>query len=943
MKKFLEKAAEKILQKHGANLSGVLVLMPNQRSCTYFRNALQQMAEKAVFAPEITTLQNWMLSHSGMVVADNIELVTELYACHKNIGGQLTLDDFIGQANVLLDDFDKIDLQMADARLFFKNLEALQSMKVYEPGEENEPDEYKIQYRKFWEDFGMLYQQLRKRMLEDKKGYNGLVLRYVAENLSALQLEVIKNKPVYLIGFSGLNKVDEAAFNYLQQNAETEIIWDADKYYVNDPLMEAGHYIRKYIPQYGIRKDELIDEMRTTPKNIQVIGAAKNIGQVKVMADILQHRLNVNETNALDTVVVVPDEKLLSPLLANIPANVPTINITMGLNIAGSNAATWLDIIFRLYENSLRYKSKQGIQRFYYRDVFELLQHTFFHLLFGRTHVDAFVQEMKKQNRILIRREEMEKVLKENTGTVLFDGEDTQEFAKYLQHITGLLIDKLMRFARAGNTTYAADAEIAFRLQSILNNTESIFSMGDKVSIKTYIALLRENFRNERVPLEGDPVQGLQIMGLQETRSLDFKNVIILSANEGILPSGKSTRTYIPFELQNEFLTTYKDKDAVTAYLFYRLFHKAENVFILYNTEPDELGGGEKSRYILQLQQELPIANAQAEITDSIFAVDPPPNAGEQPIVIDKNEEVIARLHKLLTESGMSPSALNTYINCTLQYYFRYIAGLREQEDMEESLEASTIGSAVHYALEMIYKDRLNTPLDVNFIKAALTDKARIEHLVKEELKERFDNESLTRGKNLLLYKVCVKLVEEFLKAQITNIETLADSGVDMEVNMLEDKLTHEMNIHGKEITIQGKIDRIENVGGIVQIADYKTTTKSTIPVLNDETWDALFADPKYSKTVQLLVYSWLYYRHNGSVDVPIRSGIYWLRDAGVGLDTLRLDKTNDLIDTPTILRFEDKLKEAMGGLLDQTIPFAKTEDVDRCVYCEFIKICGRD
>lgn len=941
MKKFISKAAEQVLQTHGNNLADVLVLMPNQRACTYMRNTLQTLAHGAVFAPEITTLQNWMLSHSDMVVADNIELVTELYACHKAIGGTNTLDDFIGLANVMLDDFNRIDMQMADSKLFFKNLENLQSMKTYEPGED-EPDEYKIRYRKFWEDFGTLYHTLRERLLADKKGYTGLILREVAANVKAIQVE---KSAVYLVGFNGLDKVDEVVVSHLQQHYNTTLIWDADKYYVADGMMEAGYYTRKYISKLRIKKEDIVDEIRTSPKKVQVIGAAKNIGQVKVVADILQHKLQIDETNALDTVVVVPDEKLLGPLLANMPINVPSLNITMGLNIAGCSSATWLDILFRLYTNGLKYESKQGVKRYYYRDVFELLQHSFFHLVFGRTNTDAFVQEMKKQNRILIRREELEKILKENTSLVLFEGEDAPSFAQYLNNILNLLIDKLIKRARGGNTSLATEAEIAFRLQNILNNTDSIFRMGDSITIKTYIALLRENFRNERVPLEGDPVQGLQIMGLHETRALDFKNVIFLSANEGILPSGKSTKTYIPFELQAEFLTTYKERDSTTAYLFYRLLQKAENVFILYNTEPDELGGGEKSRYILQLETELRQGNPQATIKDMVFAVDPPANVEEQEIVIEKNEAIIAKLDKLLlnTEQGMSPSALNTYINCTLQYYFRYVAGLREQDDMEESLEASTIGSAVHYALEHIYKDRLDTPIQVEYLKGALADKARIEHLVKEELKARFDNESLSRGKNLLLYKVCVKLVEEFLKAQITNVETLDDSGAEMRVEMLEGRLAHTMNIRGKEITIQGKIDRIEKVDDIVQIADYKTSTKSVIPILNDDTWLALFADPKYSKTVQLLVYSWLYYRANGSVDVPIRSGIYWLRDAAYGLDTLRLDKTNDIIDTQTILLFEDKLKATMSELLDTAVPFTKIEDVERCVYCEFVKICGRD
>ena len=361
---------------------------------------------------------------------------------------------------------------------------------------------------------------------------------------------------------------------------------------------------------------------------------------------------------------------------------------------------------------------------------------------------------------------------------------------------------------------------------------------------------------------------------------------------------------------------------------------------MLYNTEPDELGGGEKSRFILQLQQELPLLNPNAEIRDMVFAIDPPVALDETEIVIQKNENIIQKMESILTVSGLSPSALNTYINCSLQYYFRYIAGLREEEEMEENMEAATIGSAVHHALEKIYAEKVGEVASVDFIETQLKNKQRIESLVREYLSKRFDNESLTSGKNLLLFKVCIKLTEEFLKHEKKNIQQLNDSGTDLKIESLEEKLEFILPINGKQIKVAGRVDRIESAGGIIQIADYKTSKVSAIPILDEDTWDEITVDPKYSKPVQLLVYAWLYNRMKGSV--PIRSGIYWLRESDKSLKTIRLDKTTDVLNEETILRFEEKLKSVLAEMLNAEIPFVKTKDEERCEFCDFKNICGR-
>lgn len=937
MKKFLARVAESIKAKHGNNLSNVLVLFPNQRSCTYFVNQLKQQAERVVLAPEVSTLQNWMLAQSNLQATERIELLAELYSCYQQIGGDLSFDEFIGTAQVLLNDFEEIDLQMANAKSFFKNLELMQSMKTFQPGET--PTEYHLRYRKFWEDFGKLYYSFRTQLFEKQRAYPGMALRDVAENAKQINISA---DAIYLVGFGLLNKCDEAMFLHLIKNHQAEVLWDVDKYYVNNTINEAGKYFRDHSSKYKQVNEHFTNHISTEQKQIKIIGAAKNIGQVKVAANILQNELNLTEEPALDTVIVLPDEKLLSPLIANLPVNIPAVNITMGVSILGTSAAGFFNILFKMYLHAQKYTSGHHRLRFYYKDIFDLLQHNYIRLLFGSLPTEAFICKMKKQNRVIISIAELEEAFEGKLNILLPPVTDAQAFAAMLQQVATRLLQVLIDKARKGNSLLAADAEITFRLLQIFSATQNIFSASKPLSIKTYVSLLTETLRNTRVPLEGEPVQGLQIMGLQETRNLDFKNVILLSANEGILQKGKTANSYIPFDLQREFLLTYKEHDALNAYLFYRLFHHAENIFILYNTEPDELGGGEKSRLILQLQHELQKVNPKANIRDMLFAVDPPPAISEASIVISKNTEVQERLTKLLTHSGLSPSALNTYINCSLQYYFRYIAGLREQDDMEENMDAATIGSAVHHALEKIYEPQVGKTITAAFAEKQAGDKKRIEELVREKLAERFSKDSLSNGKNLLLFTVCVKLTETFLKHEATRLLTTKATGSSLTLQTLEGELQSEIVVNGLPVKVKGRVDRIDEEDGVIQIADYKTSKYSAIPVLNDDVWQELMTNPKYAKPVQLLVYAWLYQQMQ-TKPVPVRSGIYWLRHHDKGLDTLRISKTDDVLTSETIHTFEEKLRTVIAEMLNPEIPFAKTADKERCKYCDFKNICQRN
>jgi len=944
MEKFLTKVAKHILTKHGNNLSGLTVLMPNHRSCIYLMQALKSGASKAIWAPQIITLKDWVFSQSSLTLIEPLEQMMELYEIYKAKEGEETFEEFMSTARVMLADFDEVDLQMAEARPFFNFLERLQSLKVYEPGAEE--TEYTIRYRKFWKLFRELYFGLREQLLAGKKGYTGMIYREVGERAKNNSLNVDPDDIFYLVGFSSLNKSEEVIIRALREKANLEVIFDTDKYYIEDDYQEAGSFFRE---QKGkLRYDSKLwqnDLISARIQNVNVVGVAKNIGQTKVVADILSNKLKLTAETEKETAVIILDEKLLNPLLAAVPENIVALNISMGYPLRESPIAELFRSLFSLHENVERFKTKRKNQlRFYYKDVFDLFHHPYAaYLVPEKKVVSDFLEDIRHYNRMMISEDELKKKFGGTHIEKLFwYADDVTGFLKGLAELIESLRISFLQLTQSDEKDMSVDLELLFHVNKSLTNLKNIMAYNTSgLTVQSLRKLLMEEMRNVRIPFDGEPVRGLQMMGMLETQCLDFKNVIVVSMNEGIFPSGKTQHSYIPFEMRKEFLTTHKEKDASSAYLFYRLLQRTENVYLLYNTESDEMGGGEKSRFILQLQHELIQVNPKAVINDLVYSVDPPPPLPEDEIRIVKDELLIENFVKGNAEYGISPSAINTYINCSLQYYFRYIARLREQEDIEESIEAATLGTAVHYVLENIYADVVNKPVTPDFIDEVMKNKALIDQLLLKSFSERFDGESLKHGKNYLLYRVCLKLIDEFLKVEKSHLKELEALGQQMKMLLLEQDMQYDIQVGDYNIKLRGKVDRVEESNDVTSIADYKTGTPHGSSIKSDDV--TLFSsNPKYAKAMQLLTYAWMYWRSNGSPDIKLRSGIYWLRDMSKGFDSLKMDN-DDRINKDVLLQFEEVLRKVLAELLNPEIPFTKTAEVERCVHCEFVKICRRD
>ena len=940
MKNFLTQVGEYIRDQHKDDLGKVLLCFPNNRAAYFAAREFRATIGSDGSMPQFITMEKWVHGLSPKVLTQNVELINILFKVYKEVRGIDDFEAFIPTAYTMLADFEEVDMQMVKAKQFFKDLYDVKSLNTFLEDEET-LTEYSKNYKDFWDIFRQCYFKLQEVLAQSGKAYNGMIYRDVADRIAQIDLSAYHK--IYFVGFSGLGLSEQKIISYLLDTNDAEFLIDADTYYLNDVRQEAGHFFREYKRSWRIRSFRWEQPYMTEyPKKIDIIGVARNIGQAKLAGDILQNHLKVNTDNLKDTVVVLLDEKMLQPLMASLPDSVDTVNITMGLPLSHMQLTDFMRHISDLQNNSS--VSSQGVQRFYHRDVVTLLQHTYFRLLSkNKESLPEAIRYIRANNKITITKAELLDWFRDDVNTIhtLFDkAESSGSYISHLIRIIDTLYERMKTLSVEG-VDVNADIEVLFWLKKVLVNLQEQLSEFEPVwDIPSLQKLIENELKSTRLPFESDKADGLQVMGILETRCLDYKNVIILSMNEGILPSGKTQQTFFPADLRKGNMSTHRERDAVAAYLFYRLMQRAENVYLIYNTESDLLGGGEKSRFILQMQHELKDAR-NIQMQERNFVLGAKVGQSELPIVIQKNEGVKDLLRKYLSGKGLSPTALNSYINCTLQFYFKHILALREQDEIEEDLEASTIGSAVHYALEHIYKDTIDKPLTVDFLKRAIADTGRVGALITEYLRERFEVQSLQQGKNYLLYNVCTSLVINFLKNEMKRVESLAQEGKTGIVILLENDMGQRVKLNDYDIYIHGLTDRVDRINGIVNIADYKTgdSKKGKIKIDN---LPELRTSPEYSKAFQLMMYAWLYRSVHGPQPNGIRSGIYWLRHAEGKYEPLQKDKSDILTDR-ILDDFQEILNEILLEMTNESVPFTKTDDEERCKYCDFVKICGRD
>lgn len=959
MEPFLDKLAKHLLKTHGENFSRLCLVFPSRRASLFFKQYVSAIIKKPIWLPDIYALEDFVVHKSGLKLSDPLELISRLYKVYKSIEKEKaqSFSEFISWGNMLLGDFDEIDQYLADGEKVFRYLDEIKALKYWNL--DGKPlTSFELNYLHFYNSLAPCYTQFRAKLLENGEAYFGLAFDILLKGIESKSFEEWDS--IVFAGFNALTAAEEKLFTHLLRTNKAEIYWDADDYYLSDSRQEAGRFLREYNRKNTFGPVNWIgNSLGNDEKTIHVVGVPGNVGQAKLAGELIKEVIRKKGTSNGVALVLV-DEGLLLPVLNSIPSDTGDFNVTMGFPLKQTPVFSLLNIVISMFANAKRFAqpvkdahNNEYLQpRFYYKDIQRFLSHPF--IVKAQINSSASFENSGKQLvlRSFYNAEDFAILLGgiNNELSAVFEPSVTKkqieasDVLSVIRSLVSFLKNTFAQEAETGNgqpnNTISIKLEYLFhaaqlctKLDSIVNDTEL------KPDIETMQTLVSNLIAGMRLPFYGEPLNGLQVMGMLETRMLDFTDIVMLSVNEGLLPKGKSQNTFIPDEVRNQFgMQRYSERTAVFAYHFYRLMQKVENAWLIYNTEGDEMGGGEKSRFISQLMYELPLVNPAFKISEQTLSVVPgSTNAGE--ISIDKTPEILTRLRQL-AERGLSPTALSMYLKCKLQFYFSQVLRISEPDQVSETIDAATLGEIVHEALHQTYQSKKNAKITPELMLSMLPEASR---QVQIAFTSKFNTQELSTGKNLLIVKVAENMVKRFLLAEKKYLE---QAGGTIEIVMLEEELDSVIEIADSQsgeiigVKIHGKADRIDRVGGKTRIIDYKTGNVEAKELKLDQISD--FSEKENpGKLLQVLMYALMYNDMHKNQHQGLISGIISLRKTSAYLLKTQINQS-DSIDTSLIEAFRGELKTIIGSIYSTDEPFDQTEDRDTCHLCAFNTICNR-
>jgi ATP-dependent helicase/nuclease subunit B len=956
---FLDKIAQHVLEKHSQRLHRICLVTPNRRAGLFLKKYFSRRATQAIWAPDVMSMEDFISRVSGISIQEPFALLLDFYDVYASIEKENAdpLEEFLKWAPVLMKDFNDIDAHVEEPEQLFSNVLDVKRIEAWNP-DGQQPSEFQQKYLKFFRKMKVYHEAFREKLLSKKTAYQGLAFRQAALDVKSEKADIPWEK-ILFVGFNALNLAEESIIRTLVRRGIAEVRWDADKYYLDNKNHEAGYFIRKYRDSWNINVDDVEDNFSIRSKKIFVYGVARNVNQAKLAGNILKG-FSGEEIAENQTAVVLAAEELLLPMMHSLPGNVDKVNITMGYPLRKTSVYGLFDAIFQMHLTTLRMNSagEEMKSAFYHKDLIRFFRHPAISILWGDggTGMDALVKNIISTNKSFLSFNALaemsgKKARFTDVFAFLFKG-----YARQADLLSGALLtltDQLdeafrVQAEESGISVETApwftDFESLHPIGIILRKLQSFETGKEQVhDLKTLFMLFQAMARESRLALTGEPLNGLQVMGMLETRNLDFKNLIILSANEGILPAVRGGQSLIPFDVKAGFgIPVYKEKDAIFAYHFYRLLQRAENIHIIYNTQSQDLGSSEKSRFITQLQMEMPAWNPNIHITDQIIALPPAKDEMDHEIIIPKTPEILQKLQKISDEKGLSPSTLSHYIRCPLFFYFRHIAGIKESEKLEETIEANTLGTVVHEVLQKLYQEQ---QLEGEVLKTKHIDKmyGRVEALTQKSFEENYTGGDITSGKNLLLYKVAIRFVRNFLYREKELLTELQNKGKYITFIKAEDEMhgTLPVEIGGeiRQIKFRGFADRIDSIDGITRVIDYKTG-KVEDKELKFGNWPQVIEESSQGKSFQLLMYAMLYRLNYG--DSEVVPGIISLRNLSKGLLGLNYPEGKEIVTSEAIDAFENELKNLMQEIFNPDIPFTRTPDEKNCINCDFRVVCNR-
>lgn len=966
MTPFLYNVANTYYKKYGNAISRFTFVFPNRRAGVFFQYYLSLIAKQPVFSPEIVTISDMFEKLSDLQKADKIKMLFMLYDIYIEVSKSAeSFDEFHYWGDMLLSDFDDVDKYLVDAEQLFRNIYDLKEIDAgfsYLTLEQVEAirrfwssflpigdNEKKKDFAEMWKVLYPLYAELRNRLRQEGLGYEGMIFREVVEKVKGDEDLALPFEKVVFVGLNGHSISEEKFLEYLHKRGIADFYWDYSSPLVSDPQNKASHFIANNRLKFPSQLQLDAEEQTFEKPILELIGVPSAVGQAKYLNTILQRIMdedvNSEADKAMNTALVLPDENLLLPALYSIPQEIDKVNVTMGYNLNNSSVSGLIEHIFDLQRN-IRFSD--GMIHFYHRPVQAILNHRYITSIV-ENKATQLRENIIKYNKVIVSEEEL-KI--HPLFQLIFTKVDTwREVPSYLKEILSYVKKTLIvevddiDSPSEGTTTRYLDIEGEFIVEyyKTINKLQDVLKdVTTEMSIDTYVKLLKKLIQGISVAFRGEPLSGLQVMGVLETRSLDFDNVIFTSMNEGVFPMRRATNSFIPYNLRRGFeLPTYEHQDSIFAYHFYRMINRAKRVYLLYDTRTDGMQSGEVSRYYNQIKH---LYADHFEIREQL-AIYKVSSTESIPISIEKTPQIVEKMKRFLSggESRLSASSINTYLNCPLQFYFSVVEKLAEVDEISETIEASTFGTIFHSIMEWLYEPLKDKVITADLLHKMSKDDKTLTAMIERSFAENYfvtpNRIKPLTGQNYLTGEVIRKYIKKLLAtdAKITPF-IYKDS---------EEKLNEVYSIpSGVQVNLTGFIDRVDEVKGCTRIIDYKTGRGVLRYRKMEDLFDKTIKD-RSKAVMQVFMYAHLYLMKHPNVIVE--SGIYYLRnlfDNAFDPAVIYKPTTRDNIRITDFSEYRAEFVEHFDNCLeeifDSTVPFTQTPTEEACQWCAFTNICKK-
>jgi hypothetical protein len=956
---FLKLVADDLYKDFGKDISNLTLVFPSRRASLFFNKYLSENLESPIWLPATTTISDLMYEISGLKQSDSLLLIVKLYQIYlEKLHTLETFDSFYFWGEVMLADFDQVDKYRVDASILFTNIldikeiderfggftpEQIEALKTYLGViTDSNNSIIKDRYLSIWKVLGSIYNDFRSSLLQDGLSYEGLAYGVAASKLDENQ-QLPLNGTFVFIGFNALNECEKALFRYLKKSKNAIFYWDFDLSYAKSELHEASFFIRDNLLEFENKLSSTLFDSFKEESKIHLIAAPTGVTQAKLLPQILSQLTVETPVLNINTAIVLPEEHLLLPVLSALPESTGDLNITMGYPLQETAAYNLAEFIIKLHINSRT--DDQGIVRFYHRDVLSLLNHPYLQII-DPDGCNLIISRIKSQNIIFVDTQDLEKLI---ISKDLFVNQSTgSELASHLVEMSKLVAGLIIQKSNVENFNSRIELEYLYSLYTNLNRLVDVINQNNiEISLKIFRQLFRKAFAQVRVSFSGEPLSGLQIMGFLETRTLDFENLIMLSVNDDVLPGNHHRPSFVTPSLRFAYgLPDYSHQNAIYGYYFYRLLQRSKNVYLVYRNRAEGLMSGELSRFALQLLME---SGKKIEKIDIKFDLG---ISTQQDIIIEKTENVVKKLNRYTSDEEskkyLSPSAFTTYLSCPLKFYYRYVADIREAEEVTEEVDLPGFGKILHAAMDLIYTSIGKETIEQVDLEKLVNNPKKLDSLIetafaKEYLKSTKDEiKSTLAGRNLLVLEQIKYAIVKMLK---TDIKRTPFKIIKMEEEVRAN-LQFRSNGRDYQLRIGGIVDRLETDGDTVKVVDYKTGNakdKGEFSSL-DDFFDSKKSD-KTKEVFQIFTYCYGLKQQDGFSD--IKPELWFIRNTSSDympkvVFSQGKSKTEVISYNQWEAGFVDRLKLLASDIFDASKPFEPITDLAVCRKCPYISICGR-